>query len=435
MRNAHTSAVSVSEVADRADVIFSPGYGNDPSAFNQGFVAIDANAKGREAVNAIFPGASLPWDSNKGYGSIDPAFGPAWHSCAPHLPLYAARYPNTLPEHLVKLGPLDLKSDGQLCFLMAVAAGLHGARTAWIDLDQTGRGIKSINLLTDRRKDEAVVSLDFERLKRNPRKVPLSSNFASKQVRSVLAGRKVHLFELSPPVIAEIARMPMEERLAELEGLREFDLLHLPFGDNEPIALRFNLGALAENWSLRHDVLEAMRKQTLTVCLSGAVEIIDGREKSNKMVLAMPSDIAPELFLEQPGEPMHVVDLEAQPDGGTNLCGMTFEAMTILLLALSDKNIVKRDRLRDAKPRSLRGLTAGPQGMVYLSRTALEVPENLPLVPGTHVSPRCHRRRGHKRRVAFGLRRTERRWQWFPAVWVNGDPPENWRPTIYEIAS
>ena len=107
----------------------------------------------------------------------------------------------------------------------------------------------------------------------------------------MLAGRKVHLFELSAPVIAEIGRMPMEERLAELEGLREFNLLHLPFGDKEPIALRFNLGALAENWGLRSDVLEAMRKQTLTVCMSGAVEIMDGREKPNKMVLAMPSDI------------------------------------------------------------------------------------------------------------------------------------------------
>jgi hypothetical protein len=429
--------MTMPEVAARADVIFSPGYGDDPSAFNQGYVAIDANAKGREAVNAIFPGAPLAWDSNKGLGSIDPAFGPAWQSCAPHLPFYASKYPNTLPEHLVKVGPLDLKSDGQLCFLMAVAADRHGARAAWIDLDQTGRGIKSINFLADQsnNKDEAIVSLDFERLKRNPRKVPLSSNFAREQVRSVLAGRKVHLFELSAPVIAEIARMPMEERLAELEGLREFDLLHLPFGDKEPIALRFNLGALAEKWGLRSDVLEAMRKQTLTVCLSGAVEIMDGREKPNKMVLAMPSDIERELFLEQPGEPMHVVDLDEQPDGGTNLGGMTFEAMTILLLALSDKNIVKRDRLRDAKPKSLRGLTAGPQGMVFVSRTVLEVPEDLPLEPGTHASPRCHRRRGHKRRVAFGVGRTERRWQWFPAVWVNGDPPENWRPTTYEIAS
>ena len=133
---------------------------------------------------------------------------------------------------------------------------------------------------------------------------------------------------------------------------------------------------------------------------------------------------------------MHVVDLDEQPDGGTNLGGSALEAMTILLLAINDKNIVKRDRLRDAKRKSLRGLTAGPQGMVFVSRTVLEVPEDLPLEPGTHASPRCHRRRGHKRRVAFGVGSpSERRWQWFPAVWVNGDPPENWRPTTYEIAS
>ena len=427
--------MSWADFAARADVIFSPGTKPDAprSVRNQGVVAIDANARGRAAVEAIFPGHVFNW-RNDGFASILPQdFGPGWMAVAPHLPMLAAAVANTLPEHLVNHGPLDLKSDGQLCFLLAIAARSHGARGGWIELHPNRDEFTGFNLLSGQ--DDAIANLDFERLKRNPRKLPLSSNFAREQVRSVLAGRKVHLFELNAPVIAEIARMPMEERLAELEGLREFDLLHLPFGDKEPIALRFNLGALAENWSLRSDVLEAMRKQTLTVCISGAVEIMDGREKPNKMVLAMPSDIAQDLFLEQPGEPMHVVDLDEQPDGGTNLGGVTFEAMTILLLALSDRNIVKRDRLRDAKPKSLRGLTAGPQGMVFLSRTVLEVPEDLPLEPGTHASPRAHRRRGHKRRVAYGTGRTERRWQWFPAVWVNGDPPEDWKPTTYEIAS
>ena len=66
----------------------------------------------------------------------------------------------------MKLGPLDLKSDSQLCFLMAVAADRHGARAAWIELDKTGRGIKRVNFLADQsnNKDEAIVSLDFERL-------------------------------------------------------------------------------------------------------------------------------------------------------------------------------------------------------------------------------------------------------------------------------
>jgi hypothetical protein len=73
--------------------------------------------------------------------------------------------------------------------------------------------------------------------------------------------------------------------------------------------------------------------------------------------------------------------------------------------------------------------------MIFISRTVLEVPEDLPLEPGTHASPRAHRRRGHKRRVAYGVGRAERRWQWFPAVWVNGDPPDNWQPTTYEVAS
>ena len=429
--------MSWADLASRADVIFSPGLmpGAPSSARNQGAIAIDANAKGREAVQAIFPGAPLKW-GNAGFASVQPqAFGPGWLAYAPHLPLFASLYANTLPEHLVKLGPLDLKLDAALCFLMAIAARQHGARAAWIDLDPKTDEFTAINFLGEDDKTLKLADLDFERLKRNPRKVPLSSNFAREQVRSVLAGRKVHLFELSAPVIAEIGRMPMEERLAELEGLREFNLLHLPFGDKEPIALRFNLGALMENYPVRPEMLEACRKQTLTVCVSGAVEIIDSRNKPNKMVLALPSGVEPEVFVEQPGEPMNVATFDVQPDGGTNLGGSALEAMTILLLAINDKNIVKRDRLRDAKRKSLRGLTAGPQGMVFVSRTVLEVPEDLPLEPGTHASPRCHRRRGHKRRVAFGVGRTERRWQWFPAVWVNGDPPENWRPTTYEIAS
>ena len=82
----------------------------------------------------------------------------------------------------MKLGPLDLKSDSQLCFLMAVAADRHGARAAWIELDKTGRGIKRVNFLADQsnNKDEAIVSLDFERLKRNPRTVPLSKQLCPK---------------------------------------------------------------------------------------------------------------------------------------------------------------------------------------------------------------------------------------------------------------
>jgi hypothetical protein len=420
------------QVVARADVIFSPGYGEDMSASNQGFVAIDANAKGREAVQAIFPSASLKWDA-RGLASIEPAFGPRWMACAPSVPLYAAKFPNTLPEHLVKLGALDLKSDRQLCFLMAIAARQYGARAAWIEYDAKFQTITGIKFLADIDKDATIANLDFERLKRNPRTVPLSSNYAAKQVRSILAGRNVHLFELSAGVIAEIARMPMEERLAELEGLHEFDLLHLPFGDKEPIALRFNLGALLGPLGVPVENLRALSRQTVTAVVSGPVELLDGRDKPNRMVMALPSNMEPEVFVEHSGG-LDVADLDNQTDGGTNLFGSTSEAMTILLLAMNDKNIVKRDRFKNAKKKSLRGLTAGPQGLVYLSRTVLEVPEDLPLEPGTHASPRAHRRRGHKRRVAYGVGRTERRWQWFPAVWVNGDPPEDWRPTVYEVA-
>lgn len=158
--------VSLADMAARADVIFSPGVedGSDPikvRARNQGFIAIDANAKGREAIEAIFPGVAFKWHNN-GFASVQPeAFSPGWMACGPNVPLFAAKFPNTLPEHLVKLGPLDLKSDHALCFLMAVAARQHCSRTAWLTLDDKEDAFTAFNVLGASDKDFGSRRLGF----------------------------------------------------------------------------------------------------------------------------------------------------------------------------------------------------------------------------------------------------------------------------------
>ena len=426
------------ELAEKLDVIFGPGTapGQDPMTRDTGWVSIDANANGRAAVEAIFPklyeatgGARFKWKRGAGYDHIWPdAFGADWQSCAPMIPALAAEVPNTLPEHLTKHKPLDLCSEDQLTFIMAIAARNHGARAAWLEMD--GPKIKSVNIL-DATAD-APIRLEHERLKREPRTIPLSANYAAKQVRSILAGRKLHLFELSNPLMTEILRMPSEARQTELAGLRDFDLLRLPFGEHEPIAIRFNLGPIADAMFTGINAMtESERRKaygkTFTAVFGGAIEL----ELENDYAMA---NIESQMFLEEGG--LRVFDvLTSTKDGGpaAGILMSSYLALTILLLAMNDKNIVKRDRLKDAKKKSLRGLTAGPQGVVYLSRTVLEVPEDLPLEPGTHASPRAHRRIGHKHTVLYGPGRSERRVQWFPAVWVNGDPPADWKPTIYEV--
>ena len=62
------------------------------------------------------------------------------------------------------------------------------------------------------------------------------------------------------------------------------------------------------------------------------------------------------MFVEHPGG-VDVATLDEQPDGGVSAGGAAMVAMTILLLAMNDKNIVKRDRFKDAKKKSLRGLS------------------------------------------------------------------------------
>jgi hypothetical protein len=213
----------------------------------------------------------------------------------------------------------------------------------------------------------------------------------------------------------------------------------LPFGDDEMVALRFNYRDVAEvfdGFRKMDDTEKAEAgRRMVTVRVDGKVKVSNPTKAER--AFALPDEMNADVFVERPGEPLWVLDSSKLKDEQcTDLYSvLAIEATTILLLALASKNIVKNDRLQGAKPKSLRGLTSGPQGMIYVSRTRLEVPPDLPLEPGTHKSPVPHRRRSHVRGVRYGTGRAQVRRQWFSAVWVNGDRPENYKPKSYEVRS
>ena len=106
-----TGQVSWADMAARADVIFSPGVPEGASSMvrNKASLPSMPTPKAAKRSNAIFPGCPLKWNDH-GFASVRPRdFGPGWMACAPHVPMYAAKFPNTLPEHLVKLGAARLE--------------------------------------------------------------------------------------------------------------------------------------------------------------------------------------------------------------------------------------------------------------------------------------------------------------------------------------
>jgi hypothetical protein len=126
--------IRTGEVKNRIDVLIGPAA--SPQGVPGGWIEMSANAKGREAIERIFPGANLLWRACP-YAEW---LGDDWRAVAPHIPSAAARCANTLPQHLTKLKPLQECTDAALTFLMASAASAQGARVAF--LTNTGRKFK-----------------------------------------------------------------------------------------------------------------------------------------------------------------------------------------------------------------------------------------------------------------------------------------------------
>lgn len=118
-------------VADptRCDIMFSPGLSPDGRT-ECGWIAIDANEKGREAMQRIFPKARFNWHSARDGGPV----WDGWQQICPHLPDVAAVVANALPANLLRLKPLHEATDSALCWLMAVAAHDQGVTPCFLTM-------------------------------------------------------------------------------------------------------------------------------------------------------------------------------------------------------------------------------------------------------------------------------------------------------------
>lgn len=175
-------SLELGEVPNRVDVVFSPG---SPVGAN-GWIEMSANAKGKEAIQRIFPKAMFQWRE-----CLYPWKG--WQSTIPHLPAVIAHCANTLPPDLLRQKPIQNVTDNQLSFLMASGAKDQGVRAAWITIDQYER--PTLNFLEGK----------FER---NP---------------NVLNLPTVRPFDLSNPTDAFLYKMnaKAEENLARNDGTTE----------------------------------------------------------------------------------------------------------------------------------------------------------------------------------------------------------------------
>jgi hypothetical protein len=219
----------------------------------------------------------------------------------------------------------------------------------------------------------------------------------------------VHLFELTPAICEATRSLGKEWRRQTLEGLLAGGLLHLPYPE---IAVRFDCADLG--------IKDRERGVVLTFRVSGPIRINDG---DNTSVAATCAD---HIVVERPRTPTGVIqprdplpEIFHAPAGV--ICA---EALTILVLALASKNIVKRNQLASGSKSEARGLEVGPLGRIHVSRTVFEAPE-LPSTSAdrsSHASPRPHKRRGHLHTVRFGRNWSQRRQQWFEPTEVKADP-------------
>jgi hypothetical protein len=227
----------------------------------------------------------------------------------------------------------------------------------------------------------------------------------------------IHLFGLSPSICNSISDDDRELMLADLQTA---GLLHLPF---DQIAVRFYLPDLLP---------KSDRKVLVTFCVAGALSIhpryanlvsVDKMfERLEVQTLNGKTDILSTDDLISTGK-------MALPLGKVELRTTCLDALTTLVLALATRNVVKQsteNKRINNKHKQSKLQFRGPQGAIYLSSTVVEAPAAAEMdgdptaLEGTAVRP--HMRRGHLHTVLHGVGRRERRVQWFPSVFVNGDP-------------
>jgi len=239
------------------------------------------------------------------------------------------------------------------------------------------------------------------------------------------------LFQLTPEIVLSIRD---KDRKPQLEGLQDCGLLHLPY---ERVAVRFPFRESSLSFDNR-DIGESgcyvtayfegplSLRTVVTTPPEDKSAFAHGQQKLR--VVVKPETLWDFTYWEyadghratqRPGE------IEKREGYGDDMVFLCCDAVATLVLALATRNIVKRTSINTRAARGLRPKAKffGPEGVVYVSRTLLQVPEQMEddaeHPPGK--SKRPHMRRGHIHTVAHGVGRTERRKQWFPAVFVNAD--------------
>lgn len=238
-----------------------------------------------------------------------------------------------------------------------------------------------------------------------------ASVYDENYVRQHITKAGVHLFEFSDEVLEMLKSLSTDDVRATIEGLRDADLLRLPYDD---VAIRTRV--------LREGAY-------VTFHVRGPLEVKIDSDAEDFNGVGVIGTVVPPVFIEQPHQPLWIKNNDHGIPSITSLC------LTYFMIAMATRNTVKRDRLANQKPRVVRGLKAGHRGTTYLSRTIIELPpkDSIPYKAGG--SPRLHLRRGHAHTVRFGRLWSERRVDWFPPILVNCDDGSggNAAPRAYKL--
>ena len=258
-------------------------------------------------------------------------------------------------------------------------------------------------------------------------------------------------FELAPSVCCLDS---VAERNEDLEGLKEFDFLFLPFPE---IAIRVqtkdlypDLYAATGHSQKAAPGYEGCEDDFLTFTASGELSLVtaaDAGVETNNPMLFIKATLGDVCVFSHKGietawrlsdmkgsahrEPPPGFDYEAAK---REYIVLMWDAITTLVRATNtmhgatttERNTRFRNKNKQSKPQF-----EGPLGSIYISMTRLAAPDPTMLpdyVPGTHASPKAHKRRAHIHTVSFGIGHREKRKERFPMMWINrvegeADPP------------
>ena len=102
------------------DAIFTGSHDDRPN----GWVVMDVNDKGRDCVNALFPGARIAWNIPS------PGAPTFWHGFEIHVPGVVDAVETKLPLEILQGADLHEANPDALAFLLAIGVVNQGGRAA-----------------------------------------------------------------------------------------------------------------------------------------------------------------------------------------------------------------------------------------------------------------------------------------------------------------